>query len=132
MNEQEISSLNSMMSTGHVLMEMGLMTPIITDNLYAYARMMPGIKDARIEIPITEDGVPSGSITYKLIPKSQMLLRVSNYFKSKNGIIYKIGLLILDKLGAPAFSGEKLVVLTQSMLRGKYDVRFEFTKEFIN
>lgn len=132
MDEQEVSSLSRQLTGSQFLMDMGLITPIITDNLYAYARMMPGIKDARIEMPLKDDGSPVGDIKYLLIPNSWRLYTWQERLKKSHSIISKIGLLILVRIGAPVFSGEQLISLTRQIAKGGRSVGFEFVKEFSN
>jgi hypothetical protein len=87
LDEQEVSSLSRQLTGSQFLMDMGLITPIITDNLYAYARMMPGIKDARIEMPLKDDGSPVGDIKYLLIPNSWRLYTWQERLKKSHSII---------------------------------------------
>lgn len=117
---------------GQFLADIGIFSPVITDNLYAYARMMHGIRDAVIHLPMPDENgdIKEKFVKYVLVPKSWFLYKLLKRLESsRRGIISKIGLILLSKLGAPVFVEQTLEALTRSIMLGKYDVRFEYAKE---
>lgn len=128
MEEQDYSYLNDRLMAEMWLAEAGLFPATMADNLYAWARMQDGIKDARLEVSVGVDE-KTPFVRFVLIPKYWILYRLQEKFNNKGGIIGKIMLLILHKLGAPVFAGQLLTRMAKNYLPKKYDVRYEYSRE---
>ena len=128
MEEQDYSYLNDRLMAEMWLAESGLFPATMADNLYAWARMQAGIANARLEVSVgLDDKEPF--VKFVLIPSSWLLYSLQERFKKKGGIIGKIMLLVLSKIGAPVFAGETLSQMAKSYLPKKYDVRYEYSRE---
>ncbi len=128
MDEQEYSYLNDRLMAEMWLAEAGLFPATMADNLYAWARMQPGIKEARLEVSVGVDEKPA-FVNFVLIPKYWFLYRLQEKFRAKGGIIGKVMLIVLSKIGSPVFAGEILTSMAKGYLPKNYDVRYQFSRE---
>lgn len=110
------------------LAEAGLFPASMADNLYAWARMQRGIAEARLEVSVGVDDKPP-FIKFILVPKYWFLYRLQERLKAKGGIMGKVMLLLLSKIGAPVFAGEVLAQMAKGYLPRSYDVRYEYSRE---
>lgn len=127
MEEQNHSSLNERLIAEMWLAEAGLFPATMADNLYAWARMQQGIAEARLEISVGVDDKPP-FVKFVLIPKYWFLYKLQEKLKARGGIISKVMLLLLSKLGAPVFAGNILTQMAKGYLPRSYDVRYEYSR----
>lgn len=128
MEEQDYSYLNDRLMAEMWLAESGLFPATMADNLYAWARMQKGISEARLQVSVgVDDKTPF--VNFVLIPKYWILYTLQEKFKKRGGIIGKVMLLLLSKIGAPVFAGEFLMQMAKGYLPKKYDVRYEYSRE---
>lgn len=128
MDEQDYSYLNDRLMAEMWLAEAGLFPATMADNLYAWARMQSGIAEARLQVSVGVDE-KAPFVKFVLIPKYWFLYKLQERFRSRGGIIGKMMLLLLSKLGAPVFAGEALTQMAKAYLPRKYDVRYEYSRE---
>jgi hypothetical protein len=110
------------------LAEAGLFPATMADNLYAWARMQSGIAEARLEVSVGVDE-KKPFVKFVLVPKYWQAYVLQEKLKAKGGIISKVLLIILSKLGAPVFAGEILTAMAKRYLPKTYDVRYEYSRQ---
>ncbi len=128
MDERKLSSLIDEQSmASRVLAEMGVFSMPIADDMWSLAITQPGIADARLDIDGLYGEGDLGLIFY-LKPKSWILYLFQRFFEKRQGILGKIGLLLLKRWGAPVNAAQQLANQARTILPNYY-VRVEFRRK---
>jgi hypothetical protein len=128
LDEQKLLSLISDQSmASRALAEMGVFSMPIADDMWSLAISQPGIKNAKLEVEGLY-GEGELGLRYVLQPKNWLLYALQRWFEGRSSIIKKIGLILLNRWGAPVFVAQNLANQARAILP-QYRVYIEYRRK---